>query len=78
MDVIFILGGVFVGDEDYMFVFFNEIGIMVFWWIVIKSGWFLVLGLWENMLVFGLSGNLVVVMVCILIFVCFVMCLMVG
>lgn len=67
-DVVITSGGASAGDEDHVSSLLTEVGAMQMWRIAIKPGRPLALGLWNNTPVFGLPGNPVAAMVCILVF----------
>lgn len=67
-DVVITSGGASAGDEDHVSSLLTEVGAMQMWRIAIKPGRPLALGLWNNTPVFGLPGNPVAAMVCMLVF----------
>ena len=67
-DVVITSGGASAGDEDHVSSLLTEVGAMQMWRIAIKPGRPLALGLWNTTPVFGLPGNPVAAMVCILVF----------
>jgi molybdopterin molybdotransferase len=69
VDLIVTMGGVSVGDRDYVRPVFERLGERVFWQVAIKPGKPLVFGLLGEALFFGLPGNPVSGMVCLEVFV---------
>jgi len=67
-DVVITSGGASAGDEDHVSSLLTEVGAMQMWRIAIKPGRPLALGLWNTTPVFGLPGNPVAAMVCMLVF----------
>lgn len=63
VDVVISLGGVLVGEVDYIKIIFEELGEIGFWKLVIKLGKFFVFGKFSSSWFCGLLGNLVFVIV---------------
>ncbi|UWR03364.1 molybdopterin molybdenumtransferase MoeA [Ruegeria conchae] len=68
VDVILTSGGASAGDEDHVSALLQEAGAMQEWRIALKPGRPLALGMWDQTPVFGLPGNPVAAMVCMLVF----------
>jgi len=68
-DIVFVVGGVSVGDYDYVKAVLKNIGVKeVFWRVAIKPGKPFFFGTKGKKLVFGLPGNPVSAMVCFVLF----------
>jgi molybdopterin molybdotransferase len=68
VDVILTSGGASAGDEDHVSALLKETGSLQAWRIALKPGRPLALGVWDGVPVFGLPGNPVAALVCMLIF----------
>ncbi|MBU2981868.1 molybdopterin molybdenumtransferase MoeA [Lentibacter algarum] len=68
VDVIITSGGASAGDEDHVSALLRDTGSLNEWRIAIKPGRPLALGVWNGTPVFGLPGNPVAALVCLLVF----------